>query len=99
MADRIFTKSMHGQEIAVAVNEPFTVELEKIASTGYRWHTEPAAGLVLTSSSSAPYAGGGVGGGGNRQFVMTATRPGTIPIRAKPWRDWEGERSVIDVSR
>jgi inhibitor of cysteine peptidase len=96
MAGQVFSKSMHGREIAVAVNEPFTVELEEIASTGFRWHVEPVPGLALISSSSVPLAGRGVGGGRHRQFVMTATTPGKIPLRARLWRDWEGEPSVIE---
>ena len=96
MADQVFTKSMHGKEIALAVNEPFTVALEEIASTGYRWQVDLTPCLALISSSSAPHAGGGIGGGGHRQFVMTATTPGAIAVRAKLWRDWEGEPSVIE---
>jgi inhibitor of cysteine peptidase len=96
MPDQVFTKSMHGKEIDLAVNEPFTVALEEIASTGYCWHVELVPGLALISSSSVPYAGRGVGGGGHRQFVMAATTAGKIPLRAKLWREWEGEQSVIE---
>lgn len=96
MPDQVFTKSMHGKEIDVAVNEPFTIELEETPTTGYRWQVEPSPGLSLISSSLRPHAGGGIGGGGQRQFVMAATTPGRLAVRAKLWRDWQGDQSIID---
>jgi inhibitor of cysteine peptidase len=85
MTDRLLTKSMHGKEI-----------VEENATTGYRWYVAPVADLSVISSSLAPHPGSGVGGGGLRRFVLTATAPGNIQLRAKLWRDWEGDSSVID---
>lgn len=64
-------------------------------STGYLWSIDiapPEAAAVAASHWSA--AGAGVGAAGTREFVITIKEHGKMTLRAKLWREWQGEGSV-----
>jgi inhibitor of cysteine peptidase len=95
MTQRVLTKVDDGGVVAVAVGERIAIELPENPTTGYRWQLEGDAGIVVVSGVHTP-ASGGVGGGGVRRFVLYADRPGQLGVRAKLWRAWSGEGSVLE---
>jgi inhibitor of cysteine peptidase len=72
------------------------LHLQENPSTGYRWSVDiaPPEAATVTASHWSP-AGTGAGGAGTREFVITIEKPGTVTLRAKLWREWQGEGSVI----
>jgi inhibitor of cysteine peptidase len=80
---------------ALKLGSNVELHLRENPSTGYRWSIEvvPAeAATVISTDWSA--AGVGVGGAGIRKFVASIRESGTVKLRAKLWRHWEGEESV-----
>src|SRR5512135_201194 len=95
MATHTVSKNDAGQAITVAVGDMIRLEIEEPSTTGYRWAIDALdqSVLELVGTNLAPRAG--VGAGGLRTFAFSAKSPGRTPLRLKLWREWEGDRSVI----
>jgi inhibitor of cysteine peptidase len=79
----------------VGLDQTVTLRLPENPSTGYRWSIEitpPNAAVV--SGTRWISAGSGVGASGTREFEIITKQVGTIIIRAKLWREWQGEGSI-----
>jgi inhibitor of cysteine peptidase len=96
VGERTLTQSDNGSTIHVRPRDRIVIRLPENPTTGYRWAPEAGDDRVisLVSSEFAPPAGGGVGAGGAVALVFEARAAGEGSIRAKRWRDWEGESSV-----
>jgi inhibitor of cysteine peptidase len=93
--DLNFTSTACGTTVDVVIEEPFALQLEENPTTGYRWDLEVGQGLAVVSSDYILDGGVGIGGGGIRRFVLVARDTGEAAVRAKLWRQWIGEASVI----
>jgi predicted secreted protein len=79
------------QEIVASVGEPFVVELEGNATTGYQWQLEfDESKLKLIGDEYRP-GGGSVGVGGQHRFTLQPVASGQASILAKYKRAWEPE--------
>jgi inhibitor of cysteine peptidase len=96
MAAYTLTSQENGHHLHLARGDTLRVVLRDISTTGYRWAIdaldEGVLGLVGTDLTPA----GAVGGGGERTFHFVANAPGQTALRLKLWREWEGDRSVIE---
>ena len=95
MHTSVITESASGGVFDVPAGHPVTLELEEIPGTGDRWMIEPDPAVAVERAELAPHAGAAPGGGGVRRFVVTPREPGDVTVRARLWRDWEGEGSIL----
>ena len=80
------------QEIAASVGEPFVIELEGNATTGYQWELEfDESDLKLLGDEYHPAGSGGVGSGGRHRFTHQPVAAGRASILARYKRPWEPE--------
>ncbi len=78
------------------LGESIKLRLPENPSTGYRWSIDVAPpGAAAVAASGWSPVGAGVGAGGTREFVITIKEPGKVTLRAKLWREWQGEGSAI----
>lgn len=98
MADLILTQADDGGRFEAASGATLTVRLAENPTTGFRWAIDEAEETILAlvrSELEQPHSPR-VGQGGMRVLTFRAERPGTTPLHLKHWREWEGDRSVID---
>jgi predicted secreted protein len=77
-------------KIDARVGEPFTIELEGNATTGYRWQLELADDKVrLVDEQYVGQGGGAVGAGGKFVFTVEPVTRGQTTIRARYKRPWD----------
>jgi inhibitor of cysteine peptidase len=102
MATIDVTAADDGSTIPASPGDEIVVALAENATTGYRWHLDQPDG-VLRLVSDGYWQGAETddaepvfGRGGLRQFRLEVTGSGTATLSLKHWREWEGDRSVID---
>ena len=101
MAAVSLTKANNGQSVEVRQGDEIILRLPENPTTGYRWHIDRADGLETemsehTTGSDRPDPNPRLGRGGVREFRFRAKEPGARRLDLKHWREWEGERSVIE---
>jgi inhibitor of cysteine peptidase len=90
------TPAQSGQPVQVEQGTGVAIRLPENPTTGYRWsHDVNDEAFVVESTGSSPSPGGGIGSGGERTFMLQAKATGTFHLRFKLWREWEGDKSVI----
>jgi len=89
------TAADNGKVVDVVEGEAIALRLRENASTGYRWEFD---GLDRTyiGLQEGEYAGqaDAFGTGGDARWTLVPRKPGTVEVRLKRWRRWEGEDSV-----
>ena len=95
---KILTSADGGSRLELRVGDVLVVRLPENPSTGFVWSREGSGGdaLRLVRSEYLPTAEGAVGGGGQRSFSFRAIATGTVEMRLKLWREWEGDKSIVD---
>lgn len=95
---RTLTRTDGGSRIEVRVGDVVVVRLPENPSTGFVWSSETAGGDALepVRSEYLPAADASVGGGGQRSLSFRAVATGTVELRLKLWREWEGDKSIVD---
>lgn len=98
MGDITLTKADNGKTIELRPGQMVVVELNENAMTGYRWAIDRTDEQIAAAQGAdmALTPGGGVGAGGKRTFRFQAKKVGTAHLELKLWRDWEGDKSIID---
>lgn len=97
MTELILTRDDAGGQFWVQPADSILIQLPENPTTGYLWATDPTdEAIVAPEGSTFAPAGSGAGAGGTRTMCYVATGAGTVDIRLKLWRAWEGENSVID---
>jgi predicted secreted protein len=97
------TEADAGKTTTVQVGEIVDLNLVENPSTGYVWslEVEPADAAAIVSSdwsrADAGAPGLRVGAPGIRTFNLAVKKTGNMTLRAKLWRSWEGEKSVIQL--
>jgi inhibitor of cysteine peptidase len=96
MASSLLTEADTDTIRVVQLGESVELRLPENPSTGYRWSIDiaPPEAAAVTASHWSP-AGAGVGAAGTREFLITIKEAGKVTLRAKLWREWQGEGSVI----
>ena len=87
-------QTANGRTFDVGRDETIALHLNENPTTGYRWNITADPALEVQSNEFV--AGGpGIGAGGRRVVVFRATAAGELRVRARLWREWLGESSVI----
>lgn len=71
------------------------VRLQENPTTGYSWTVEAANGLEQVGDSFEA-GSAALGAAGVHVLRFRAARPGSLELRLKHWREWEGEASVTN---
>jgi len=95
---KTLTRDDGGSRIELRVGDIVMVRLAENPSTGFVWSRESAGGdaLRLVRSEYVVAVDARVGGGGQRSFSFQAVGTGTVELRLKLWREWEGDKSIVD---
>jgi inhibitor of cysteine peptidase len=104
MAAVSLTKANSGQSIEARQGDEIILRLPENPTTGYRWQIDGADGVEQetsehTTDSDPPDPNPRLGKGGVQEFRFRAKEPGSRRLDLKHWREWEGERSVIEAVR
>ncbi len=96
MATSLLTEADANTIMVVQRGESVELRLPENPSTGYRWSIDiaPPDAAALAGSRWLP-VGAGVGAAGSREFDIAMKETGKVILRAKLWREWQGEVSVI----
>lgn len=95
------TEQDNNKNLAITVGDIFTVRLDENPTTGYVWSVEGMADVLIlqntdyvTNSISKGEIMTGVGG--KKTFAFIANAVGTVTLRFKEWRAWEGDSSIVN---
>ena len=96
MPDYILTPDNHQRSLAVSPGDSIVLRLPENPGTGFRWlaNAEPSGGLVPSADNFEQPGPTLPGAAGQRVLAFHANLPGSYVLRAKLWREWEGDRSV-----
>lgn len=92
----VLAASDNGKIIQVSVGSEVELRLPDNPSTGYKWTFKADENLLSIREGEYVQLSNQVGGGGERQWIITAKKPGTTQVNFKRWREWEGENSAIE---
>jgi len=91
------TAADNGKTVELHVGDAAVLRLPENATTGYRWAVDAADGSVVEIAEGEYIATPNrVGAGGEAQWIVRAKAAGATQVKLKHWREWEGERSVIE---
>ena len=81
---------MGRRSLAVTVGEPFEVEFDAPAGTGYAWQLDALpAGLELSRREARPSGAAALGGAASVVFHLRATQQGHVTLTFRLGRSWE----------
>jgi inhibitor of cysteine peptidase len=93
----ILTSADNGRTIELHVGDEAALRLPENPSTGYRWAVDVAdPNLVRIEERGYLATSERIGAAGEAQWLIKAKAPGATTIKLKRWRQWEGERSVVE---
>ena len=94
----ILTQADNNRSAEVKRGEQITVRLPENPSTGFGWAIDESdrQRLALDSTAFAETTEAYVGARGQRSFTFTARQAGTVALKLKYWRFWEGDTSVTE---
>ncbi len=93
----ILTSADNGRTVDLRVGEEVALRLPENASTGYRWAVDAVdANLVEIHEGDYVSTSKAMGAGGEAQWSVKAKASGVTPIKLKRWRQWEGDRSIVE---
>ena len=94
---QVLTAADSGKTLEVSSGDTLSIQLPENPTTGYRWAIQTSDDLSLKlQSSEFSSQSAGVGAGGQRHFTFQATSSGTAHLQLKEWRQWEGDRSILN---
>lgn len=94
-ADRHLTVNDFGRTVTLRVGSLVDVTLDENMSTGYMWHCNPTAGLLLLRNIAVGPVQQVPGAGGARHYLLLASRTGTSKLTLQYGRWWQhGERDT-----
>jgi predicted secreted protein len=77
------------RQIRATVGEPFSVELEAMATAGYVWSLRDPPGLLRPVEETTERGGGGVGAAVRQKFLFEPVAPGSAKLVFQYGRPWE----------
>ena len=93
-----FAVSDQNRTVDVALGDTLLLALPENPTTGHLWaldRPEASPVTVLSSEFSRPQADR-MGAPGVRSLRLKPTQAGTLQLRLKRWRPWEGDPSVVE---
>lgn len=93
----IVTRADAGATFSLKVGETLVLELPEMPSSGYRWSFDRLDETRVVVVHSA-YRGKDdrAGAGGVATWTLRASAPGKALVKLKRWRQWEGDRSIVE---
>jgi inhibitor of cysteine peptidase len=90
------THADNGTAVTIRPGEHVVIRLAEHPTTGFRWAVDQGdeAIVALRENTYSPAAGARVGGDGQHVWTFEAQHTGTVQLRFKLWRAWEGDKSV-----
>lgn len=88
-------QTANGRTFDLERDETITLHLSENPTTGYRWHISADPAIEIQSNEYVRAGSNDIGAVGQRVIVFRAVGSGEFPVRAKLWRDWQGESSVL----
>ena len=89
------TAADNGKVVDVVEGEAIALRLRENASTGYRWEFDGLDQTYVDAQEGESVRQADPSGtGGDTQWILVPRKRGTVEVRLKRWRRWEGEGSV-----
>lgn len=89
------TAADNGKVVDVVEGEAIALRLRENASTGYRWEFDGLDQTYVDAQEGESVRQADPSGtGGDTRWILVPRKPGSVEVRLKRWRRWEGERSV-----
>ncbi|MFT4141211.1 MAG: protease inhibitor I42 family protein [Bacillus sp. (in: firmicutes)] len=95
----VITKEDSGKIIKIPRDHFFSVHLSEKLATGYHWTVVDLSNHISLVSENLSFNTTkdiSLGKSGIHSFQFKANIPGLIKMNFKQWRQWEGEKSIID---
>jgi predicted secreted protein len=104
MNSHVLTLEDQNTQRQIRVGDELFVDLPALPGAGFRWSEEAAGANILQHQSTtyAPQAthqtesqaNAAIGGATVQRFVYRATTPGSVELKFRYWRSWQGEGSI-----
>lgn len=86
------------ENVFAVVGDTFSITLDSNATTGYTWRVQHDAGpITMTGQNYNAPTSGLMGAGGTETFNFKALAAGESELQFAYWREWEGEKSIIET--
>lgn len=104
MNTHALTLEDHNTQRQIRVGDELLVELPALPGAGFRW-TEEAVSTGILQHQSTTYApqtahqtesqtSAAIGAATLQRFTYRAVTPGTVELKFRYWRSWQGEGSI-----
>jgi predicted secreted protein len=100
MNTHALTLEDHNTQRQIRVGDELLVELPALPGAGFRW-TEEAVSTGILQHQSTTYApqiefqtSAAIGAATLQRFAYRAATPGTVELKFRYWRSWQGEGSI-----
>ena len=100
MNSHVLTLEDNNTQHQIRVGDELLVKLPALPGAGFRW-TEEAAGASILQHQSTTYApqtghqaSAAIGAATLQRFTYRAATPGTVELKFRYWRSWQGEGSI-----
>ena len=89
------TAADNGKVVDVVEREAIALRLRENAATGYRWEFDGLDRTYIEAQGGESVSQADASGtGGDTRWILVPRKRGTVEVRLKRWRPWEGEESV-----
>ena len=99
MTEIDLTRADDGKALTVNPGDVVSISLPETPTSGFRWAVDSSDPDILEPLDSEWHESvdtGGLGSGGERRLRFKVRQPGTTQLKLKRWREWEGDRSVVE---
>ena len=97
MAEHHVSTAQNGARVTIRVGDRIALRLPENASTGYRWTIASLDKARFDIEDSGYQSqGDAVGSGGQAFWNLRAHSAGKSRVELVLWRQWEGEKSIIE---
>lgn len=92
------TREDNGKTIEAPLDATLLLSLPENPATGYTWAVDMQDRDAMQMLESTYQPGGDLtpGRGGQRVFRFGILQAGTVQLRLKHWRAWEGDKSIVE---
>lgn len=89
------TAADSGKVVDVAEGEAIALRLHENAATGYHWEFDGLDRTYIKAREGESVRQADASGtGGDTRWILVPRKRGSVEVRLKRWRHWEGEESV-----
>lgn len=81
----------------ISTGDTLIIQLRENPTTGYVWAIAGYDEVLTLQDSNYVPASAAIGSNGTRHFLLLAKKAGTITLKFKQWREWEGDASIVEA--